>query len=56
MIKLCQMCVKIGQDQDRANVGESEPFTFLPVKTVQRRQKRNVNLVKQQLPGLACCC
>ena len=23
---------------------------------VQRRQKRNVNFVKQQLPGLACCC
>ena len=27
-----------------------------PIKGVQRWQKRNVNFVKQQLPGLACCC
>ena len=28
----------------------------LKAKYVQRWQKRNVNFVKQQLPGLACCC
>ena len=46
---------------------ESHMYKFEPVNStdnkvhilvsfVQRWQKRNVNVVKQQLPGLACCC
>ena len=27
-----------------------------PLREIRRWQKRNVNFVKQQLPGLACCC
>ena len=40
-------------------ISKNENFSFnfsRCAAQIQRWQKRNVNCVKQQLPGLACCC
>ena len=47
------VCEKITKKVcDQVRNGEPTQYNI----KLQRRQKRNVNFVKQQLPGLACCC